>query len=339
MDVSVIVVAWNVRELLDDCLASVFDKTRDVDFEVIYVDNGSVDGSVALVKEKYPRVKIIENDENKGFIIANNQGIEIANGRYVLLLNSDTILLNDAISKAVRFADERPEAAVVGCKTFNRDGSLQRSAFMAPSLLNMFLFATYLYKIFPRSKFFGREFMTWCDFDEVMEVETVRGCFEMVRTEVLDRVGVMDDIYFVYGDDIDWCYRFRRAGWKVLYTPEPQIVHYGGGTTGKQLTGKFLFQLSGSKLIFMKKFYGGITFALARLLTSMFFLLRAPYWFLRGLAKSEERAASFETAGLYTKGGVYCLISWTKMLMNRDAVERRLQGRVPGASVSSGFGS
>ena len=324
MDVSIIIVAWNVRELLYNCIKSVYERTEGISFEVIYVDNASEDGSVEKVRQEFPEVKIIENEENKGFIIANNQGIEIAEGRYVLLLNSDTFVIDNAIAKTVEFADAHPEAAVVGCKTLNPDGSLQRSAFMSHSIFNMFLYATYLYKLFSKSKFFGREFMTWWDFDSVREVETVRGCFALLRKEAIEQVGLMDDIYFVYGDDIDWCHRFRQKGWKVLFVPEPKIIHYGGETTKKQLTEQFLFQLYGSKLIFMKKFRSRFSFPLACLLTSLFFLLRIPYWLWMGIVSKNERKESLNTAKIYFKGGIYCLFDWRRLLMNRTAVEGRL---------------
>ncbi len=324
MDVSIIIVAWNVREFLYNCIKSVYDQTKGVSFEVIYVDNASEDGSVEMVLREFPEVHIIENSENKGFIKANNQAIEIAEGRYVLLLNSDTIILEDAIAETVKFADAHPEAAVVGCKTLNHDRTLQRSAFMSHSVLNMFLAATYLYKIFPRSKFFGREFMTWWDFDEPREVETVRGCFALVQASAIEQVGLMDDIYFVYSDDIDWCYRFRKAGWKVMFTPDAEIIHYGGQTTAKQMKQRFLFQLYGSKLIFLKKYGSKLLFPLACLLAASFFLLRVPYWFAIGLFCNGKRKQAFLTAGTYLRGGYYCLIDWKNLLMNKDVVKGRI---------------
>ena len=191
LDVSIIVVAWNVRELLYNCLKSVYDQTKGIDFEVIYVDNASEDGSVEMVQKEFPEVKLIRNDKNEGFIRANNQGIEISSGRYVLLLNSDTIILDNAIAKVVEFADDNPKAAVVGCRILNADGTLQRSCFMYPSILNMCLSATYLYKISPQSKFFGREMMTWWDFSDLREVETIKGCFSLVRKKAIEQVGLM----------------------------------------------------------------------------------------------------------------------------------------------------
>ena len=323
VDVSVIIVAWNVRQLLHDCLKSVYEKTRDIDFEVIYVDNASEDGSVQMVKEQFAEVRIIENDKNEGFIKANNQGIEIAQGRYVLLLNSDTILLDNAVAKTVRFADANPDAAVFGCKVLNPDRTIQRTCFMYPSVLNMFLAATYLYKMFPKSRFFGREHMTWWGFDEAREVETICGCFSLVRKEAIDQVGLMDERYFVYGDDPDWCYRFRKAGWKVMFTPDGRIIHYGGQTTSQKARA-FRLQLEGSKLIFMKLHRSRAVFPAACLMAALFFLLRVPYWLAVGLFKRKRGSKSIEQAVTYLIGGWYCLTNWKRLLMNRDVVEGAL---------------
>jgi len=323
VDVSIIIVAWNVRELLHNCLKSVYDQTRDIDFEVIYVDNASADGSVEMVTEEFPEVKIIQNEKNEGFIKANNQGIEIAEGMYVLLLNSDTVVLDNAVAKTVKFADSHPEAAVVGCKVLNPDKTLQRTCFMYPSILNMLLSTTYLYKLFPKSKFFGRERITWWDFDSVREVETVCGCFSLVRKEAVEQVGLMDETYFVYGDDPDWCYRFKENGWKVLFTPNAEIIHYGGQTT-KQAARRFLFQLHGSRLIFIKKHRNKLTFPLACFLTALFFFLRVPYWLVMWLFGRVERSRSMETVKSYLIGGFYCLTDWKRLLMNRKVVEGEL---------------
>lgn len=319
MDVSIIVVAWNVRKLLYDCLKSVYDETKGIDFEVIYVDNASEDGSVEMVRNKFPDVQIIENDENKGFIKANNQGIEIATGRYILLLNSDTIVLDNAIAKTVKFADEYPDAAVVGPKILNPDKTLRRDCFMYPSALNMFLAAAYLTKIFPRSRFFGRERMMWWDFDAVREVQTVCGCCSLIRRAAIDEVGVMDPMYFVYGDDPDWCYRFKKAGWKIMFTPDAEIIHLGGQNT-KRAPDKFLLQLHGSKLIFVQKHHGKLSFLLACLATACFFFLRVPCWTFAGLISRKDARSCFERARIYLIGGLFCLTDWTKLLMNKEIV-------------------
>ncbi len=323
MDVSIIVVAWNVRQLLYDCLKSVFDETRQVRFEVIYVDNASRDGSVEMVRSEFPQVRIIENQKNEGFIRANNQAIRVSRARYVLLLNSDTVVLDNAIAKTVKFADEHPEAAVVGCRVLNPDKTLQRSCFMYPSILNMFLAATYLYKVFPRSKFFGRQRMTWWDFDEAREVEAVCGCCSLVRREAIDQVGLMDETYFVYADDPDWCYRFKKTGWKILFTPGAEIVHYGHQTT-KQMRREFVFQFAGSILIFMRLHRSRLTFPLARFLTALFFLLRVPYYVFKALLNKSDGDSSIRTAGTYLVCGVRCLVSWKNLLLNKDVVAEKL---------------
>jgi len=323
LDVSIIIVAWNVRQLLHDCLKSVYDQTEGIDFEVIYVDNASEDGSVEMVAEQFPKVLIIENRENQGFIKANNQGIEISEGRYVLLLNSDTIVLDNAIAKTIKFANEHPEAAVVGCRVLNPDMTLQRTSAMYHSLLNMFLSATYLYKIFPKSRFFGREAMTWWDFNDVKEVEVVYGCFSLVRRKAIDQVGLMDPRYFVFGDDPDWCYRFSKAGWKIMFTPDARIIHYGGQTT-KQMARTFRLQLHGSQLIFMKLHRSRLTFPFACILTAFFFILRVPYWFTRGILCRNNRRESFQVVRTYLVGFFCCLTDWKQLLINKKEISRML---------------
>jgi len=212
MDVSIIVVAWNVRELLQNCLRSVFQETKDIEFEVIYVDNGSADGSVDMVRKEFPPVRIIENRENQGFIRANNQAIEVAKGRYVLLLNSDTIVLQNAIAKTVRFADSQPQAAAVACRVLNPDGTLQQNCFRFYSHLNMLFSATFLSSAFPKNRIFNRKIYAGWNYDSVREVDIVVGCFSLVRMEAIKQVGMMDEDFFVYGDDADWCLRFVKAG-------------------------------------------------------------------------------------------------------------------------------
>jgi len=323
IDVSVIIVAYNTRQLVYNCLKSIYDQTRDITFEVIYVDNASKDGTVEMVASEFPRVRIIKNNENKGFIIANNHGIEISKGRYLLLLNSDTIVLDNAIAKTTWFADAHPEAAVVGCKVLNPDRTLQRTCFMYPSALNMFLSATYLYKIFPRSRFFGRELMTWWDLNDVREVETICGCFSLIRRKAIEQVGLMDKRYFFYGDDPDWCYRFKKHGWRVIFTPEAQIIHYGGQST-KQMARKYRWQLEGSRLMFIRLHSNRWVFPFARMFTALFFLLRTPYWLIHGVLRSSERKKSFDTAVTYLAGCFYCLTNWHKLLMNRKELEGQL---------------
>ncbi len=291
-DVSVIIVSWNTREILKDCLRSVYEQTEGIEYEVIVVDNASGDGSAEMVKQDFAQAILIRNIRNMGFAAANNQGMAVAKGRYVLLLNSDTVVLDNAIAKAVEFADGHPGAAVTGCRVLNSDGSLQPTCFMFPSLLNMVLAASYLYKLLPRSRFFGRERMTWWDRDDERDVEVVTGCMMLVRRSAIEEVGVMDERYFMYCEETDWCYRFRRAGWCVIFTPSAEIIHLGGQSSRK-VRKEMLIQLKLSVLKFMKKHHGWAAHKAACLLTVAFFAARIPIWLVRSLLAREgkEQAA------------------------------------------------
>ncbi len=295
MDVSVIIVNWNTRDVLRDCLLSVYDQTSEIEYEVIVIDNASIDDSVSMVRAEFPQVYLIENSENRGFAAANNQGMEIAKGQYVLLLNSDTIILDNAISKTLEFAKDRPNASVVGCKVLNPDRTLQPTCFMFPSVFNRLLFTTYLYKIFPRSRFFGRERMSWWDRKDEQEVDVVTGCFMMVRQEAIKRVGMMDTQFFMYAEEIDWCYRFYKAGWKNLYTPAPQIIHLGNVSAAKYRNERAVLKdISDIRLMFKhwpkwKACFGvilKITFYLSRLLLMMPLLIFNRNYTNRNIAKN-----------------------------------------------------
>lgn len=300
MDVSVIIVNWNTRDILRNCLTSVFQQTHGIEFEVIVIDNASSDGSVQMVKTEFPQVVLIENTENRGFAAANNQGMRIAKGRYILLLNSDTVVLAGAIQKTIAFADQHPHAAVVGCKVLNPDHSLQPSCFMFPSLLNLFLSATYLYKIFPKSRFFGRERMTWWQRDDVRQVDVVTGCFMLVRRKAIEQIGLMDEDFFMYAEETDWCFRFKQAGWQNLFYPDAQIIHLGGQSS-KQVKVEMTIQLRRAILQFIKKNYGKIHFYLGRLLIIIFFLIRIPFWLIVALVP-RQRPRALDMAKAYCQG-------------------------------------
>ncbi|MHC4083588.1 MAG: glycosyltransferase family 2 protein [Planctomycetota bacterium] len=301
VDVSIIIVSWNTRDILYGCLKSIIEQEKEIDYEVIVIDNSSKDGSAKMVKKNFPSVILIENSKNHGFAAANNKGIAITKGRYVLLLNSDTIILNDAISKTVSFADNNPDAAVVGCKVLNEDGSLQPTCFMFPSVLNMLLSSTYMYKLFPKSRFFGREEIGWWDRDTVREVNVVTGCFMLVRREAIDTVGVMDERFFMYGEETDWCYRFKQAGWKMIFTPDAEIIHLGGRST-VQKSADMIVQLRLSILKFIRKHHGWLAYEIARFLTVLFFVVRLLFRTFLSLLLREKRKQSIIKMRAYLSG-------------------------------------
>lgn len=289
LDVSIIIVNWNTCKITCDCLRSVYEQTVDVSYEVILVDNASSDDSVEAFKKEFPQVVLIANSENRGFAAANNQGMAIAKGKYVLLLNSDTVVLDHAIEKSVAFAVQHPEAGVVGCRVLNWDMTLQPTCFMYPSALNMFLSSTYLYKFFSNSKFFGREKMTWWNRDDIREVEVVTGCFMLVRREAIEQVGVMDEGYFMYWEETDWCYRMKKAGWGVKFTPGAEIIHLGGASSN-QVKPKMVNHWRESMRYFFSKHYTRIECLIGSFFITLFFMTRIPFWRLRAkLAKSNSK--------------------------------------------------
>lgn len=317
LDVSIVIVSWNTCEILRNCLRSVYEQTHGVSFEVIVIDNSSSDDSAAMVKEKFPKVILIENTENRGFAAANNQGMKIATGRYVLLLNSDTIVLDNAIVRTVTFDDGYPEAAVVGCRVLNPDRTLQKTCFMFPSLLNMFLSSTYLYKLFTKSKFFGREQMTWWDRNDIREVDVATGCFMLVRKEAIQKVGMMDEQFFMYGEETDWCYRFKQAGWKVMFTPVGNIIHYGGVSSSK-MAAKMTLQLRGAILQFIAKRYSKGTYILSCILTGTFFSFRIPFWLIKTIVSPRNRLNCWSTVKVYSTGVFRLLRGYKGLLVKAD---------------------
>lgn len=306
VDVSIIIVSWNTKDVLRSCLTSFYSETKGFTFEVIVVDNASTDGSTVMVRSKFQSVILIENRVNRGFASANNQGMAIAQGRYMLLLNSDTIVLSNAVAKTLSFADVHPEAAVIACRVLNPDRSFQPTCFMFPSVLNMMLSSSYLYKLFPRHRFFGREWMTWWDRKDVREVDAVGGCFMMVRRQAIEKVGKMDEQFFMYCEEIDWCYRFKKAGWKILFTPCAEIIHFGDEST-KQVKYKMFLQLWGSTLLFFKKYKNPLTYVAGCFLVAMFFTLRIPYWLGKAVCSKKDRYSHLKTVKTYFYGAFYAI--------------------------------
>lgn len=306
MDVSIIIVNWNTKQLLRDCLTSVYERAGEVDYEIIVVDNASTDGSAEMVKIDFRQVILIENTENRGFAAANNQGMAVAKGRYVLLLNSDTVVLDNVIANTVRFADENPQVAVAGCRVLNPDRTLQRTCFMFPSILNMLLSSTYLYKLFPKNRFFGREQMTWWDRSDVRKVDVVTGCFMLVRREAIEQVGVMDERFFMYGEETDWCYRFWKKGWTVMFAPVGQIIHFGGQSTAKRPVA-MIVQLRLSILKFIRKHYGWPSYLIARFLVALFFAVRLPVWMAMAFMRPAVRGEAVIKMKAYSTGVVGAL--------------------------------
>lgn len=300
-DVSIVIVNWNTRELLGACLESLYRETKTVSFEVIVVDNGSADGSRTMVRSMFPQVILIANVGNRGFAAANNQALAVATGRYVLLLNSDTNILERAVDRTIAFADAHPAAGVVGCRLLNPNGTLQHSCMLFPSLLSLVLSCAYLSRVFPRSRFFGRADMTWWPHDDVREVDVVKGCFLLVRRQVVEQVGHLDERFWLFAEETDWCYRIKQAGWKIMFTPSCEIVHVGGASTRK-VSRVLILQLWGSILLFVRKHRSYPYYLLCCTVVSMLFASRILPCLAVGLVKPQRRDEMFDHAIAYAEG-------------------------------------
>jgi len=223
MELSIIIVNWNTRNLLVQCLNSIYQTVETVEMEVWVVDNGSTDGSDAAAVERFPETKFVQNKVNVGFAKANNQALNTAAGRYYLLLNPDTQVSKGAVEKLISFMDAHPEAGGAGAQLINSDGSKQNSIANFPSLATELLNKSLLRWLFPR-QFPGKE----RNYSESVEVDSVIGACMMVRREVLAQVGLLDEDYFLFLEETDWCYRMKRAGWKVYHVPQAEVYHFQG---------------------------------------------------------------------------------------------------------------
>ena len=250
MDLSIVIVSWNTREILKQCLASIFRHPPAGTFEVWVVDNASTDGSVPMVKANFPAVRLIENRENIGFAPANNRAIRAGDGEYVLLLNPDTEVFAGTFDALLNFLRAHPDTGAVGPKTLNPDGSLQTSSYPFPTLSRELWRLLHLDKIAP----YGSYRMTeWAA--RPREVDALLGACMLFPRRVLDEVGLFDESYFMYTEEIDLCYRVRQSGRKLFWVPEASIVHYGGQST-RQVAAEMFLQLYKSKLQFFRKHYG-----------------------------------------------------------------------------------
>jgi GT2 family glycosyltransferase len=229
-DLSIIVVNRNTRGLLEECLESIQALPDEVECELIVVDNGSTDGSVEMVRSRFPRIHLIRNEGNTGYAYPNNQGIAISLGRYVLLLNSDTVVRPFALSRLVEFMDAHPDAGACGPMLRYPDGGLQRSCYSIPSPRTYFACMSTLDRVFPRSRLFGNQ-NTGFGHDRTVPVEALLGAALLVRREALERVGNLDEQLRIHYNDFDWCLRIHQAGWRIYYVHDAEVVHHSQATT------------------------------------------------------------------------------------------------------------
>lgn len=234
MDLSVIIVSFNVRDYLKQCLLSVKKASVNIDCEIFVVDNNSVDNSCIMIEKEFPEIVLIKNKVNSGFSAANNQAIKLAKGQFILLLNPDTLIGDDTFIKCIGFMNDNPDAGAMGVRMINGEGRfLPESKRAVPTLKTAFFKTFGLSFLFPESRIFNRYYLSHIDSFETSLAEIISGAFMFIRREALDKTGLMDEDFFMYGEDIDLSYRLLQTGYNNYYFPEIQIVHFKGKSTGR----------------------------------------------------------------------------------------------------------
>lgn len=255
MDLSIIIVNYKTHDLTLACMQSVFSSATAYKYEIILIDNASNDGIIHSTNEQFPQVICIANTDNVGFSRANNQGIRIAQGRYVLLLNSDTIVQQDTLETMLRFMDANPSVGASGCKIVLPDGSLDKACkrgFPTPSA--SFYYAFGFSKLFPNIPRFNQYQLGYLSPDEAYPIDSLVGAFMLIRREAIEQVGMLDEEFFMYGEDIDWCYRIKEAGWVNYYYPRTQIVHHKGASSRRKPY-KIIYEFHRAMILFHNKHY------------------------------------------------------------------------------------
>ena len=288
IDVSIILVNWNTRDLLIQCLQALPPAMRDLDAEIIIVDNASSDGSVQALKSEFAYVHLIQNERNLGFAAANNQALRIAAGQYALVLNTDTLPKPESIKRLVAFAETHPQAGMVGALLLNPDGSFQASFADFPSLRNETLLLLGLAK-----RLLGPHFPNHGPHEsrEPRRCDWVQGACLLVRRDALPAIGLLDEGYFMYTEETDWCARCWKAGWEVWFTPQARIIHYGGQSAARQPAAKRR-QLYASKARFFRKHRGTLASVCFRVIVQMTSTLKLIYWTLMTNIRTGEQRAS-----------------------------------------------
>jgi GT2 family glycosyltransferase len=252
---TIVIVSYNCYNLLQDCLLSIQNSREEIGFDVYVVDNCSSDQTCDRLRERFPWVTLIAADCNLGFARANNRAIRETDSEYILLLNPDTVISSGVLSDAVRFLDSHRDAGMMTCKLLTADGSLDvacRRSF--PTVFDGFCRAAGLSRAFPQSRTFARYNLTYLDDREAAEVDAISGAFMMVRRAAVREVGALDEDYFMYGEDLDWAFRFRKAGWKIHYVPDNTVVHLGGGSS-RSVSDRMIREFFRSMRLFVHKRY------------------------------------------------------------------------------------
>jgi len=253
--ISIIIVSWNAKAYLLNCVRSLLEDLSGIPSEIIVVDNASTDGSAEAVEELGAGIVLLRNSQNLGFARANNSGIAISKGKYVCLVNSDVIVHDGCFESITKYMDEHKSVGVLGPRTLNGDGTLQHSSFSHPNPWNTLCRALALDTLFPRSPLFGKRLMKYWTHDQTRPVDALNGCFLMVRDAAIKDVGPLDESFFIYGEDLDWCKRFGNNGWGVVFFHEAVITHFGGASSANAPI-RFFLEMNKADLQYWVKHHG-----------------------------------------------------------------------------------
>jgi GT2 family glycosyltransferase len=253
--ISVVVVTWNAKKYVDQCLRSLYEDDV-IPVEVIVVDNASTDGSPDLLAREFPSFRVLRNPQNLGFARANNIGIRESHGEYVCLVNSDVVLSRGTLYALYEFMQSNPAVAIAGPQMRGPDGLVRRSSMRHPSLLNALARAFAIDNLRFVSRRIGGQMMTDFSHREIADVDILNGWFWFIRRKALDQVGLLDERFFMYGEDMDWCYRFRKAGWRLVFNPAVSALHYGGGSS-RAAPLRFYIEMHRANLQYWIKHHGG----------------------------------------------------------------------------------
>ena len=255
VELSIVIVTYNVQNYIKACLDSVMDATKDLGIELLIVDNSSTDDTVRLIQRSYPSTKLLMNKENLGLLAANNQALTHVQGKFVLYLNADTVLKKDAIRNALEFMKQHEQAGIVGAKLLSPDRVIQRSCSSFPSLWGYFLESTFLYLVFGKSQLRKNGIPIHYNYQQPRAVDVVAGAFFLVRRDVVNDIGGFDDSFFMYSDEDDYCYRAMKKGWLTYIVPQAEVIHFEGGSF--KTTRNYMFMLQHrSKIRCYRKSHG-----------------------------------------------------------------------------------
>lgn len=292
-DISVVIVTWNTKKLACECLASLRQSCAALSMEVTVVDNASSDGTAAAIAEQYPEVRLIRNGSNLGFARANNIGIRASSGKYVCLINSDVIVPDNCLETMFRYMERQPRIGVLGPKMRLADGSIGDSCMRFPTVWNWFCRAFALDSMFKSSGLFGGFLMTDFRYDKVMSVDVLTGWFWMIRSEAIGQVGVLDERYFMYGEDIEWCKRFRLAGWDIVFYPEAEAVHHCAASSS-QAPIRFYIEMQKANMQYLRCYHKQFALAGFWLAIGLHELMRILGYGTMYLFRASERSSALQ---------------------------------------------